>query len=233
MKFQIDLNNYPHLKQLFEVDKEEFAETLKATIKHIDTAIKENRNKVSQQIYKENYVKLMEKIMNAFFKPEGIINKHHDYAEREGLQGLGANIHPLAIFTNNSPVYNAQGHNISPAEWILQDDFNIEDWLYALFYGARFVSWQELAKYLTLGEYELIDVLKARNLKQLAHIQPALQYQKENGIPEGKLIAGTALLDGGDKTTKKLEKCPACGGEWIASHEMYVYCRECTLGGRK
>lgn len=229
-KFQINLSNYPSLLNLYESDKQDFADTIKGLLVHADKSLKEERFKVSKDIYKMNYITMLNDIMDTFFDMEGIIKKHSISGERKALEGLKHNIHPLAIFTNNATVYNAKGEYVS----VQQDDFDLKDWLYSLFYGARFVSWQELAEYLSLGEYDLIDVLKARNFEQLAFIQPALKFQEENNIPIGKLIKGTGLFDGGDITTQPLEECPACESkEWNTDNEKYAYCPECRLGGLK
>src|SRR5699024_9442809 len=122
-------------------------------------------------------------LSDVFFDTDGIAHQHHSTAEKEGLRALGEDLHPLAILTNNVPVYNADGINMSPEQWMSKGIFNLKDWMYALFYGARFVSWHELAEYLMLGEYDLIEKLKTNNFNHLAHIQPALEFQKVNNIP--------------------------------------------------
>lgn len=232
-KFQIDLTKYPALHLMAEQDKEGFIKTLSSVITHIDRALADDRDMKAREYYKMSYTDMINDIMDVFFDFEGIVQEHHNNAEKEGLRALHEDIHPLAIFTNNAPVYDAQGNNISPQKWIEQDKFDLKNWLLALFYGARFVSWKELAEYLSLGEYELMDVLKARNFNELAKIQPALQYQEDQGIPVGKLIAGTGFFDGGNETSKPLESCPACASDWNTKHEKYAFCSECRLGGKK
>lgn len=229
-RFQIDLENYPALFEIFNEDKQEFADILKTTLDNINHAAETGRMDIAKDVYKRNYEDMIVEVMDAFFDTNGIVEKHKNKAEKEGLRGLGMNIHPLAIFTNDAAVYDAQGKRITPD----LENFNLKDWLYSLFYGARFVSWQELAEYITLGEYELIDVLKARNFEQLAAIQPALQFQEDNGISKGKLIAGTGLFDGGSGASKELENCPACDSvEWNIVNSKYAYCPKCSLGGLK
>lgn len=233
-KFQIDLNNYEHLLDLFENDKQLFADNIRSILLHLDNALKNGRLQASKEVYKMPYMKMMNDVMDAFFEVEGIVRQHSNEAEKHGLRALQYDMHPLAIFTNDAPVYDIQGNNISPREYMRQDLFDIKNWLYSLFYGARFVSWGELSTYLSLGKHELIDALKTANLKHLLDIQPALNYQKENGITEGKLIPGAGLFDGGDNATKNLDRCPACGSEeWNKDHEKYSFCPKCRLGGLK
>ena len=203
MKVQLDLDRYPYLKQLMRKDADTFKNVLQGVMQHMDNAIKDNRLAYSEKVYKRSYTQMINEVMNAFFNIEGIAEQHYNDAEKQGLKSLGADLHPLAIFTNDAAVYNTKGENISPKAWLGQDDFSIENWLYALFYGARFVSWKELSEYLSLGKYDLIDVLKARNFEQLKSIQADLQKQEERGIPKGKLIPGTGQLDLGVKLKKK------------------------------
>lgn len=233
MRFEIELSNYREIERLFFDDKEKFAKILRTVLEQTNKALKDKRFDQAEKIYNMDYLDMLQQLSNAFFNKEGIINRHQNDAEKEGLRGLAENIHPLAIFTNDIPVYNANGEDVSPYKWIEQGDFNLENWLYSLFYGARFVSWDELAEYLMLGEYELMDVLKAHNFPSLATIQPALQFQKENNIPVGKLIPGTGLFDGGDEATKNHDKCPACENVWNTGHSKYGYCNKCRLGGLK
>lgn len=199
-QFAIDLSKYKYLQRLLTKDQRQFVRVMQDVLEHMDNAVKEKRLKHAEKVYKMDYVKMMDDIMDAFFDTEGIAEKHHHEGEKTALKGLGENLHPLAIFTNHAAVYNAKGENVSPAKWIEQDEFDLKNWLYALFYGARFVSWQELAEYLTLGQYDLVEVLKARNFEQLSHIQEELALQKKRGIPVGKLIPGTGKLDLGEGT---------------------------------
>ena len=225
-KFAIDLNNYPNLKTLFTNDKQEFARILKAMLLHIDSAIAAKHLKTTEEVYKMDYIEMMFTLMETFLNYEGIVQQHGNPSEKEALSGLKHDIHPLSIFTNNTTVYDVQGNLVSPYEHIQQDRFNLKNWLYALFYGARFVSWKELAEYLNLGKYELIDVLKARNIQQLLPIQPALKYQDENDIPQGKILEGYGLFDCG---TTSEENCPACSSS-LHTHENIKYCKECRAG---
>lgn len=195
MKISLNLANYPHLDALFEKDQKEFQRVLKHIMTQTNQALEKGYFELSNKVYGTDFLNMQDDIIAAFFEPEGIADQHYNQAEKEGLKGLGENLHPLAIFTNNAPVYNAKGENISPQKWIEQGEFDLKNWLYALFYGARFVSWQELSEYLSLGRYDLVDVLKARNFEQLASIQPQLEIQKEKGIPVGKLVPGTGKLD--------------------------------------
>lgn len=232
-KFQIDLNNYPNIQNVFDKDKERFAYLLKNTMEQLNDSL-DGRHEIAQDIYKLDYLDMQRQVMDAFFDIEGIAQQHHHKAEQEGLKALQYDLHPLAIFTNKAVVYDVHGNRVDPSKWIQQEKFNIKDWLLALFYGARFVSWHELASYLSLGQYDLLDVLAVQNFPQLAYLQPALTYQEEHGIPKGKLIPGTSYLDGGDEATRHHEICPACSStEWILDHEQYAYCESCSLGGRK
>lgn len=232
-KFQIDLRNYPELLKLFDEDRTKFGSTMSKLLIQTDQALEKGRFDHAARIYKMGYLDMMQALSDTFFDVEGIAQKHHSKAEIEGLKGLGGDLHPLAIFTSNAPVYNADGENMAPKEWLQMDYFNLKDWLYALFYGARFVSWHDLAEYLMLGEYELIDALKVQNLEHLLDIQPALRYQKINSIPTGKLIPGTGLFSGGDSATRFTDKCKACNSEWHTEHPKYGYCSKCRLGGLK
>lgn len=225
---KIDVDNYPAFKEIMQKDTEEFTELLKNTFTHVDKAVKEGHYERSKELYKMEYIEFLETLSDAFFKFNGIVNQHANHAERVGLSGLGEDIHPLAIFTNDVPVFDAHGRNISPYEWIPLDQFDLKNWLYALFYGARFVSWKELAEYLTLDKYDMIDVLKANNFKQLQKIQPALAYQDKQGITKGKLIAGTGYLECGSRYH---EICPACEkGVLDHRHSSYSNCPECSAG---
>lgn len=232
-KIQLNLENYHYLQQLYNHNQQLFAATLKQTMEHMDRAIGAGRFDHAKNVYGRTYLNMLNEVMDAFFDTAGIADKHHHNGEKEGLKALKEDLHPLAIFTNEAVAYDVKGRVVTPGEWIQQGDFDLKDWLYGLFYGARFVSWHELATYLSLGKYDLIDVLKVQNFKSLAKLQPALAFQKDNGVPQGKLIPGTGILDGGDETTRLLDSCPACGGEWNIEHRAYAYCEECSLGGLK
>lgn len=200
---KLRLDDYPNLKKLLINNQELFKEVLQGAMQHMDNAAASGRFEYSEEIYKRSYLQMLNEVMNAFFNPEGIAEQHYNESEKAGLRALGPNLHPLAIFTNGAKVYNAKGENISPKEWLGQDEFSLENWLYALFYGARFVSWKELSEYLSLGKYELVDVLKAHNFENLKHLQAELQKQEEKGIPKGKLIPGTGELDLGIKLKER------------------------------
>jgi len=227
-ELKIDLANYPHLQELSGTDVERFGKLIRTLIMSADKAVANKRLETSKQIYKMEYEDLLLAIADTFFNPPAIVEQHANQAEQVGLSYLDEDIHPLTIFTNNTPVYNVRGEIVSPDKWIPLDDFNVQDWLYALLYGARFVSWKELAEYLTLGKYDLIEVLKARNFKQLQKIQPALNYQDKRGITKGKLIQGTGYIECGSKYH---EICPACE-EGIINHKhsRYSYCPKCSAG---
>lgn len=227
----LDLKNYPHLRELYMADPERFGHILKAVFQHIDHALEDKRFQQAKRIYKMDYIQMMFDVIDTFFNFQGIVNQHGNPAERDGLTSLGEDIHPLGIFTNNVAVFDVNGRQVDPHEWISLEDFNLKDWLYALFYGARFVSWKELAEYLTLGQFELIEVLKARNFEQLKKIQPALHYQEKQGITVGKLIQGTGFLYCGDETHKT---CPACE-VGIIEHapKTYSFCNNCFAGFKK
>lgn len=236
MKIELDLKNYPSLQQLFDQDKEQFGALLKGILVHANEAVASNRIKDSQEIYNLPYMLMVDEVMQAFFEPEGIADYHYNKQERNSLRALRFDLHPLAIFTNNAVAYNAQGEVVTPGEWLdmRDENFSIKNWLYKLFYGARFVSWQELSEYLSLGKYDLVEALKLANYKQLASIQPALRFQEQQGIPKGKILPGLGLLDGGDETTKLHHVCPACEqNTWDMTNETYAYCTSCGLGGLK
>lgn len=231
-KIAIDLNNYPKLEQLYKEDAPRFAASLKHVLEHVENALDTGRFEQSERVYKTNYLELMNTLLDTFFIVHPIAEHHKNAAERQGLKGLNEKLHPMAIFTNNAEVYNAKGEKITPQEWMPIDVFNLKDWLYALFYGARFVSWSELAEYLTLGQYDMIDVLKLRNFNELVEIQPALEYQKSKRITVGKLVQGTGFFDAG-LLHDNIEKCPACRNDsWIKT-DVYAYCEKCRLGGKK
>ena len=197
-RIEVEITKYPSLHRLFVEDKQEFARIFNAMLTHADHALSNKRFENSDKYYKMDYIDMVNDVMDTFFDLEGLAGKHPVKAEKEALKYLGHNLHPLAIFTNNAPTYNAKGENVSPGAYLEENDFNLKNWLYSLFYGARFVSWQELSEYLTLRQYDLIDVLKARNFEQLAAIQEDLQTQENKGIPKGKLIPGTGKLDLGE-----------------------------------
>lgn len=192
-KVNLNLENYPELSNLFANNKEEFSRVLKGIMTHADMALEE-RFDYAKEVYKMDYLEMFEAVMDTFYDVSGIADQHHNDAEARGLTHLGPDLHPLAIFTNGATVYNSSGENVTPAKWIEQDEFDLKNWLYALFYGARFVSWKELSEYLSLSKYELVDALKAHNFQSLKDLQPQLQEQKEKGIPVGKLIPGTGRL---------------------------------------
>src|SRR5690606_34991228 len=108
-------------------------------------------------------------------------------SERNALRSLGSDLHPLGIFTNDAVVYDARGNRVGPQACLLTGSFNLKDWLYSLFYLARFIPLRDLANAMLLEQYELIDMIKVRNFEKLAKIQPALDFQKQNDIPVGKL----------------------------------------------
>lgn len=231
----LDLEPYPQLKKAYLSNPERFAYFLRGALKHMEKVLETERDLISPKVYKLPYLEMMEQVMDTFFEPEGIADHHYNKHEKKGLKSLGYDLHPLAIFTDNASVYNAEGERVTPREWIdLQDDdFSLKNWLYKLFYGARFVSWGELSEYLSLGKYELVEALKLANYEHLARLQPALDFQQQYNIPVGKLIPGTGILDGGDELTKHHDQCPACGNDFNTTHDKYGYCNQCGIGGLK
>lgn len=227
-RIELNLDNYPALQNLYETSQQEFAAKLKTTMLRLDEAVALNRFQTVQDLYDMDYLVFLDQLEKAFLDVNGIVQQHHNKGEQEGLAALGTDLHPLAIFTRDAPVYDAQGNNVSPHHWIEQDKFNLKDWLHALFYGARFVSWKELATYLSLGQHDLIDVLKARNFKELAAIQPALAYQEQHGIVKGKLIPGTGFFDCGIGNGDIW--CPACKENKLNSKNPIAYCKVCRAG---
>lgn len=229
-KVQLNLEKYPNLKKVYYEKPNQFKDLLQGAMQLVDEAIEKKHTVHAENVYNQEYMEFTRTVMEAFFNTDKIAEKHHNKAEVNALKELKEDLHPLAIFTNDAPVYDARGKNMAPSEWINQEQFNLQDWLYSLFYAARFVSWKDLADYLTLNQYDLVEQMKVQNFDHLASIQPVLEYQEKHGIPKGKLIKGYGLFDCVTDEEVKSE-CPSCHKVVVANKNI-VYCPSCRGGFR-
>lgn len=225
-RIPLDFNSYPSLWELFQEDKERFAALLKTTMTTLDQSVKRGDLKVSEKTFNVPYEELMEQLIDAMFEYEGIINNHKNEAERESMKGLAHDINPIAVLTGNAFALDSKGNHVPADQWASATD--IKTYLQSVLYGARFVPLHELAEYLSLGEYEMVDVLKARNFESLAEIQNVLEWQERKGIVKGKLVNGLGLFDGGELT--ETEYCPICKENELQEFLDKYVCNTCKAG---
>lgn len=230
-KFQIDLNNYPSLQKLFEHDTKAFAELMKPTLDDLNRRLAAGHVQTAKQVFQREYPEFQKEVMDAFFDYKGIADQHHNEAEADSMKVLQNELNPLTIFTGGTKVYDTAGNLTTPEDYTGMEKFDVKNYIQSLLYGGRFVHIAELAKYLLLDQYELVEVLQARNFEQLSRIQPALRYQEATGIQVGTLIPDTGVFDLGDYPEEGV--CPACGEELNESPDYFSFCPECKGGVKK
>lgn len=225
-RIPLDFNNYPSLWKLFREDKERFAALVQTTLRTLDSSVKRGDLEVSDKSFNMPYEDLLLSLIDAMFEYEGIINNHKNEAEREAMKGLAHDINPIAVLTGNAYALDTKGNHVPADQWSSTQD--IKSYIQSVLYGARFVPLADLAEYLTVGEYELVDVLKARNFDSLASIQNTLRWQEQRGIVKGKLIDGLGLFDGGE--IEEMERCPICREHELKEFLEIHTCKACKVG---
>lgn len=222
----LDFNNYPALWELFSQDKKRFAELLKGILAYTDKAVENKHLEKSDQVFKLKYEELLKSLMDAMFDYKGMLEHHENEAERKAMEVLQLEVNPLAVFTGQAFALDSKGNKVPEGEFASAED--VKSYFQGLLYGARFVPLKDLANYLNLGKYELVDVLKARNFANLSEIQPALKYQEKQGITQGKLYEGTGYLDCGELDEEDVQ-CPACQSQtqMLKDYEDKKICLTC------
>ena len=100
-----------------------------------------------------------------------------------------------------------------------------------MFY-SYYCSLPDLARYMALNDYSLVDEEKHENVAKLLEIRPVLDYQKRIGILPGKLIPETGFFHAGDY--KDETDCPACQmPDHLFDLGEMVVCSNCKAGYEK
>ena len=228
MKFQIDLENYPYLLNLFQFNKESFAREVKYLLDNAKniTEMKENQeffdffhgyDEKSKEAFRLNTMDLVKSFLNAFFDYEGITAHHPNKEEAELLKYLDHENNPLSIFTGYTVVRDSEGKQITRQEF-LGKDMSFTDFLQGLLYAARYLNHTEYVKATALSRYDLVEAMKHDRIIELMKIQPALEYQKLNNIVIGSRKEGTAFFDCGNSDTNI---CPLTKQEMLEDEKGY------------
>ena len=231
--FTINLNKFPGLARLQEKDPQELEKVLNAAFKKEENEIiyglMKQRETQSKEIFGMTVQDVQKLFTDVFFDHKLIIEKHHDQKEKNLMTMLGRDNHPLSVFLGKSQAYTATGERIERSKFTSYDD--VKDFFQEYLYALRYCSMKDLADFLMLGEFDLVENLKMHNVKELLEIQPSLAYQKKHNIPVGKRIPGSAFFDCGSHDLIENNICPVCKYK----DSLYkvldtVLCQSCKAG---
>ena len=106
---------------------------------------------------------------------------------------------------------DAEGNKVNfESKFALKEkEFDVKSWLHGLMFYSYYCSLPDLARYLALQDYNLVDEERHKNIAKLVQIRPALNYQKQIGILPGKLIPETGFFECGNEPITA-NHCPAC-----------------------
>jgi hypothetical protein len=231
MKIAVQMEDYPHLLDLANNDKEKFLQLFKATFTMLDQAAEQKHLEASETFFGMPYQEFMKDILTAFFDHAGIMSFHPNKATGEALSDLyGHAVNPLHAALMETDLLDAEGNKISFIEkfGINENDMDIKTWLQGLLFYSYYCSLTDLAKYLALKDYDLVDEEKHKNIAKLLQIKPALAYQKQIGVLPGKLIPLTGFFDCEDSKGESL--CPACQTEELQRLGNLKVCNHCYAG---
>lgn len=224
-RIPLDFSNYSNLWELFQNDQAKFASLVRGLLTLLDKTVASKHHTTIEEVFKLEYPQLLGILTDAMTDYQGILAKHPNKGEAASMEILELENNPLAIFAG-SPAFNLEGEQIPPQEFFGTND--IKDWFQGLLYASRFIPVYELAKYIHLSQFDLIDNLKAQNVQRLLAIQPALTYQNENDIPLAKRIKNSGYFWLGEHS--KNDSCPACQGKNIEKMDHYLICTACNGG---
>lgn len=223
MKTVLNLDNYPNLKKMAVGDHVKFQHFLKSVMEFADKATKENRPKQAEDSFNMDYMDLIAELSGAFFDYEGITSHHHNEKEARMLNVLKLENNPLA---SNNFYRIVDGKPISKDEFF-GGEKSIKEWLQSMLYAGRYLSHADLVRYLTLGEYDLVERMKTDRIQELLKIQPALAYQSKNDLIVGKYLEGTGFFFCGEYH-KKEPICPSCStNHKFYEYKNYMMCHHC------
>jgi hypothetical protein len=223
---KLDLSKYPYLQHLAQSDKEQFVKIMQTYHDMAENAAMTNFDPdLIKRTFDMSWNDFVRLLHDVFFDYKGIVRQHHDPQEAKAMRILGIENHPLSVFLGESPAYDAKGEPITLQEYTTAED--ITDFFQSMLYGLRYVSSRDLAHYLMLGEFDLINNLKMQNVEKLLDIQPALQFQKEHDIPIGKRLKGTGFFYIRKHNLVHTDLCPACKSRTLYQYENHIYCESC------
>lgn len=225
MKINLNLDNYPNLKALAEQDATMFGAFLKGIMTFSDNALKEKYPSKSREHFNLSLPELMTQIIEAFFDYKGITSHHHSPQEAKMLEMIEMENNPLA----SNKFYRVEdGEQVSREEFF-GGDLSVKEWLQGMLYAGKYVSHEDLSRFMTLGEFDLVERIKTDRIIELLKVQPALAYQAERDMVLGKRVEGTGFFDCGKIISPLyLEKCQVCMVEGHTQvYEGYVLCNNC------
>lgn len=225
MKINLNLDNYPHLKDLAETDQMSFSMFLKNIMEFADVSIAEKHHIQARQHFDMSFPSLLGELVDALFDYKGILSHHHSPKEAKLLEILGM---------ENNPLLAKNFYRIEDGEMISREEFfagegSIKEWFQSMLYAGRYLSHADLVRYLTLGEFDLVERMKTDRIIELLKIQPALAYQAQHDLIVGKRVSGTGFFDCGNRTIDpNRTECFIClvKGE-ITKFEDYLFCHNC------
>lgn len=227
-KFAIDLESYPKLHDLYKKDQKEFVNLVRHVLENAflfdeirkkDAFFKwfEQYDEKSKKAFGIPAMQLTKEILEAFFDYKGIVAHHPNKEEAELLEVLEHENNPLSIFTNRTVVRDSEGREITKVEF-LGKEMTFKDFLQGLLYASRYLNHAEYIKATAIGRYDLVEAQKQKQFMELMKIQPALEYQKLNGLVVGSRKEGTAFFDCG-KAESNI--CPITKKEMLEDDEGY------------
>lgn len=234
MKIPVNLENYPALLELANQDKEKFLQLFKSTFTTLDRAAQLKHIEASETFFGMSYNRFMAEVMDAFFDHAGIMKFHPNMSIGASLSDLYEHaVNPLHAAFMETDLLNAAGDMVSYEEkfGLKEEELNVKSWLHGLMFYSFYCSLPDLAKYLSLNDYDLVDEEKHKNVGKLLQVKPALAYQKQIGILPGKLIPRTGFFDCGDYHGG--EDCISCQlPNTLHEHkiEEIMFCDYCFAG---
>lgn len=203
----IDMTKYPALKAMGK----DAGPLVSALFTMANNVVSKGHDKVSKQYFGLEYQDLINQLSDAMFDYKGITAHLPNQSNAAALNEMfGHTLNPLhAAFTKE----NLMDHKGVPVTFeekfgVSEKDYTVKRFMQGLLFYSYYCSLPDLADYLAMGEYDLIDDEKYKNIAKLLEIKPVLAYQKAIGIIPGKLYPETGFFQAGD--LKDYTECPAC-----------------------
>lgn len=232
----VDLEKYPSLVRLVQQEgQKKFQELMHSLFRIADNAVERGDIEVSKKYFKLPYHIVIREILDAFFDIKGIMEQHGERYAHDLANIYGHAIHPLHAAITGERLNDREGNNVTFREkyGIGEEEFTIKHWLQGLLFYSYYMSLGDLARYLSLNKLVMAEEEKKKRLERLIKIQPALNFQAENGIPIAAMIPGTGFFDLAVAAENVNEICPACKNKQIDDLGDLKACRFCNGGFRR
>lgn len=230
-KVPINLTKYPAIKEL---SMEEAGPLVSSTFKILDQAVASGYNKVSKEYFGMELQDLLAQLIEGIFDYNGMMEFLPNKSNGAALADMYEHaLNPLHAAFTKKDLLNHEGEKVSFQEkfGMKEGEFTVKKWLQGLLFYSYYCSLPDLAQYLALNDYSLVDEEKHENIAKLIEIRPVLDYQKRIGILPGKLIPETGFFEAGDLKEGETV-CPACqmDDQLIKVTNSLVICCHCKAG---